>query len=88
MVNKSKLTVTVEVDHEEGTITVKRNGVKCPISKCFTVNAQALAGCYRDAASYFLDIAADELNRYGCDTTLEDQTTLMLEEHRNVFGDE
>lgn len=87
MTNKSKVTVTVEVDHAEGTIAVKRNGMKCPIAKCFIINAHALAGCYRDAAAYFLDLAAGEINRYELADriTIEDQVELMLKEHQSIF---
>lgn len=87
MKDTSKITVTVTVNHTDGIITVRRTGEKCPIALSYTVSPSSLAGCYRDAAAYFLDLAAGQLNRYGLadNTGIKEQAEKMLFEHRNIF---
>lgn len=86
----SKITVTVTVNHTKSMITVRRTGEQCPIAMSYTTGPHALAGCYRDAAAYFLDLAAGQLNRYGLadNAGIKEQAELMLYEHRNIFEEE
>lgn len=87
MKDTSKIAVTVTVNHTDGTISVKRNGEKCPIVLSYTVSPSSLAECYRDAAAYFLDLAAGQLNRYGLadNAGIKDQAARMLYDHRHIF---
>lgn len=87
MSDTSKITVIVTVNHTKGTITVRRTGERCPIAESYIISPHSLAGCYRDAAAYFLDLAAGQLNRYGLADSagIKEQAAQMLSEHRNIF---
>ena len=76
----SKISVSVIVNHTEGTTTVKMSGEKTPLSFIQTVNQSAYLSALRDAAFYLLDKAAtlDEENLYNTRA----QVVKMFEEHR------
>lgn len=85
----SKITVTVTVNHSKGTITVRRAGNRCPIAKSYTISPHSLASCYRDAAAYFLDLAAGQFGCYGLSDNagVKEQAAQMLYEHRDIINE-
>lgn len=52
-----RTTITVIVDPQERTTTVRRAGEKCPIVCIYDATPAALASAYRDTAEYLLDLA-------------------------------
>jgi hypothetical protein len=84
----SKITVTTTVNHTQNTITVKRTGDRSPIAQACAVSPIELAGAYRAAAAYFLDLAAKQMRMYEIDgaQTIERQATIMLHEHEILFN--
>lgn len=83
----SKIAVTVTVNHTQRTISARRTGDRCPLAYIQTVSPSALAGVYRDAAAYFLDLAAQQerMHEIGTAHTLQKQAEIMLSEHRPLF---
>ena len=79
MADISKITVSVIADHTNGKIVVKRTGERTPISSVGLVNSLTLARAYRDAAAYFLRLAADQ---EGSLPAFKDQITVMYHEHK------
>lgn len=52
-----RTTITVIVDPQERTTTVRRAGEKCPIVCIYDSTPAALASAYRDTAEYLLGLA-------------------------------
>lgn len=75
----SKITVSVIVDHTNHKTVVKRIGERTPISSVGMVGSLTLASAYRDAAAYFLRLAA---NQEGSLPAFKDQITVMYQEHK------
>lgn len=79
MTDISKITVSVIVDHTNRKTVVKRTGDRTPISSVGAVSSLTLASAYRDAAAYFLRLAA---NQESSLPTFKDQITVMYHEHK------
>ena len=58
---------------------VKRTGERTPISSVRAAGSLTLASAYRDAAAYFLRLAA---NQEGSLPALKDQIAVMYHEHK------
>lgn len=74
----NKTTVTVIADPAQRETTVRRSGLKCPISYIQIATPEALAAAYRDAAAYFLDLAGEIP---GQPSGLASQIAAMQAEH-------
>lgn len=81
----SKVTLTITVNHTRSTITVKRAGDLRPITQLASVSPAALSAAYRDAADYFLLLAAAQCPEDG---TRSDQLERMRAEHLNPITGE
>ena len=79
MADISKITVSVIVDHTNRKTVVKRTGDRTPISSVGVVGPLTLASAYRDAAAYFLRLAADQ---EGSSPAFKDQIMAMYHEHK------
>ena len=79
MTDISKITVSVIVDHTNRKTVVKRTGKRTPIFSVGLVCSLTLARAYRDAAAYFLRLAADQ---EGSLPAFKDQITVMYQEHK------
>ena len=79
MADISKITVSVIVDSTNRKAVVKRTGDKTPISSVGLVDSLTLASAYRDAAAYFLRLAADQ---EGSLPSFKDQIAVMYHEHK------
>lgn len=74
----SKITMSVIVNHTDRTTTVKRSGVKTPLSFVQCANAAAYRAALRDAAFYLLDLASETDGA----NPVRDQIRIMWDEHR------
>ena len=79
MADISKITVSGIVDHTNGKTVVKRTGERTPVFSVGLVGSLTLARAYRDAAAYFLRLAADQ---EGSLPAFKDQITVMYHEHK------
>ena len=79
MADISKITVSVIVDHTNRKTVVKRTGERTPISSVEAVGSLTLASAYRDAAAYFLRLAAAQ---EGSLPAFKDQIAVMYHEHK------
>lgn len=77
-----KTTITILLDPEQRKTTVRHVGVKTPIVCTWGASPHTLAGAYRDAAAYLLDLAGQIK---GQPERLTDQSTIMLAEHKPIF---
>lgn len=77
-----KTTITILLDPEQRKTTVRHVGIKTPIACAWGASPYTLAGAYRDAAAYLLDLAGQIK---GQPESITEQSAIMLAEHKQIF---